>query len=86
MEISNVPYRELKSHNDTRWTGEKSGEEPDVQKNQSEMKNIINEIKNTLYGISSRIDEAEKWINGLEDRVMDSNQAEQRKENYANWK
>ena len=44
------------------------------------MKNIINEIKNTLDGINSNLEEAEEWINDLEDRVMEINQAEQMKE------
>ena len=33
------------------------------------MKNIITEIKNTLEGINSRLDEAEALISNLEDMV-----------------
>lgn len=40
------------------------------------MKNTINENKNTLNGINSRLEETGKWINNLEDRVKESNQAE----------
>ena len=41
------------------------------------MKNSITKMKNTLEGINSRLEKAEKWIRELEDRVMESNQAEQ---------
>lgn len=40
----------------------------EIKKNQSEIKNTVNEIK---------LDEAEEWINDLEEGVMESNQAEQ---------
>ena len=36
-------------------------------------------MKNTLDGINSRKYEEREWINDLEDRVMESNQAEQRR-------
>ena len=35
------------------------------------MNNIINEIKNTLEGINSRITEAEKRISDLEDKIVE---------------
>ena len=41
------------------------------------MKNSITEIKNTLEGVNSRLEEAKEWISNLEDRVTESNQAEQ---------
>ena len=44
------------------------------------MKNSVVEIKNTLNGINSRLEEAEEQISNLEDRVMESNQAEQGRE------
>jgi len=44
------------------------------------VKNIINEIKNTLDGMNSRLEEAEEWISDLEDRLVGSNQAEQVRE------
>ena len=44
------------------------------------MNNTINEIKNTLEGISSRITEAEEWISDLEDRVVEITTTEQNKE------
>ena len=34
-------------------------------------------IKSTSDGISGRLEEAEEWISNLEDRVMESNEAEQ---------
>ena len=44
------------------------------------MKNSITETKNTQAGINSRLEEAKEWISNLEDRVMESNQAEQERE------
>ena len=39
-------------------------------KSESEMKNsIVTEIKNTLEGINSKLEEAEKWISKLEDNI-----------------
>lgn len=48
----------------------------DLEKNQSETKNSVTEIRNVLHGINSRLKEAE-WIHDREDGVMESNQAEQ---------
>ena len=44
------------------------------------MDNKINEIKNSLEGINSRITEAEKWISELEDKIVEITTAEQNKE------
>ena len=44
------------------------------------MKNTINEIKNTLDGINSRITEAEESISDLEDKMVEITAAEQNKE------
>ena len=43
------------------------------------MNNTINEIKNSLQGINSRITEAE-WISDLEDKIVEITTAEQNKE------
>ena len=45
------------------------------------MMNTINEIKNSLEGINSRITEAEKRIRDLEDKIVEITAAEQNKEN-----
>ena len=45
------------------------------------MNNRITEIKNTLEGINSRIHEAEKQINEIEDRLMEITDVEQNKKN-----
>ena len=37
-------------------------------------------MKNTLEEINSKINEAEEWISGLEDRVVEITTAEQKKE------
>ena len=44
------------------------------------MNNRISEMKNTLEGINSRINEAEEWISELEDRLVEITAAEQNKE------
>ena len=44
------------------------------------MNNTITEVKNTLEGINSRINEAEEQISKLEDRVVEITAAEQNKE------
>ena len=46
--------------------------------NQRELRNI-SEIKNVLEGINSRLNDTEKWISELEDRVMEITQVEQKK-------
>lgn len=43
------------------------------------MKNKVSEMKNTLEGINSRLNDTEKWISELEDRVMETTQVEQKK-------
>ena len=47
-------------------------------KNQTETKNTITEIKNTLEGINSKWDDSEEWISKLEERVLEITQAEQK--------
>ena len=44
------------------------------------MKNTINEIKNSLQGINSRITEAKERISDLEDKIVEITAAEQNKE------
>ena len=44
------------------------------------MNNTINEIKNSLEGISSRINEAEEQISDLEDKIVEITTSEQNKE------
>ena len=44
------------------------------------MNNTINEIKNSLEGVNSRITEAEERISDLEDKIVEITPAEQNKE------
>ena len=44
------------------------------------MNNTINEIKNSLEGINSRITEAEEWISDLEDKIVEITTTGQNKE------
>ena len=43
------------------------------------MKNTIMEMKNTLEGINSKLNNTEEWISKLEDRVVEITEAEQKK-------
>ena len=44
------------------------------------MNNAINEIKNTLEGTNSRITEAEDRISEVEDGMVETNEAERKKD------
>ena len=44
------------------------------------MKSAIKKIRNTSDAMNSRLEEAEEWINDLEDKVMESNEAEWKRE------
>ena len=50
------------------------------------MNNAINEIKNTLEGNNSRITEAEERISEVEDKMVEINEAERKKEKKKNQK
>ena len=52
----------------------------DRKKSQYLMNNAINEIKNTQEGTNSRITEAEDRISAVEDRMVETNEAERKKE------
>ena len=43
----------------------------ELKRNQAMMKNTINEIKNSLEGINSRITEAEERKSDLEDKIVE---------------
>ena len=51
-----------------------------LKSKQTMMNNTINEIKNSLEGINSRITEAEEWISDLEDKTVEITTVEQNKE------
>ena len=52
----------------------------EIKKSQLIMGNAINEIKNTLEGTNSRITEAKDSISEVEDRMVEINEAERKKE------
>ena len=52
----------------------------ELKRKQTMMSNTINEIKNSLEGINSRITEAEERISDLEVEIMEITTAEQNKE------
>ena len=54
----------------------------EIKMSVSKIKNSINEMKNTIDGINRRLQETEECINGLEDRVIESNQAEPVRDKY----
>ena len=39
----------------------------------------ITEIQNQLHVMTTRIEEAEEWISDIEDRIMENNEAEQKR-------
>ena len=49
-----------------------------IKKNQSDLKNIITEIKNTLEG-NNRLDDVEEQSSNLEDRVLEITQLKQQR-------
>lgn len=48
-----------------------------IQKKQSELKNVINEMKTILEGTNSRLGETEEQINDMEYRMMEFTKLEQ---------
>ena len=59
----------------------------DLNNKQTQMCNLISEMKNTLEGIN-KITEAEKWISEVEDRVVeitDTRKKNKGKKNEKNW-
>ena len=52
----------------------------ELKSKQTMMDNTINEIKNSLEGINSRITEAEEWISDPEDKIVEITTTEQNKE------
>ena len=57
-----------------------SKEIQDLKFKQAEMQNTIKEIKNLLEATNSRIQEAEEWINEVEDRLVEITDAEWKRE------
>ena len=49
-----------------------------IKKSQSEMRTTITEIKDTLKGIDSQINEPKDWISDLEDKVEANTHSEQK--------
>ena len=66
--------RRMDEHNENFNRVRKYKEQP------NKLRNTIIEVKITPEGIKSRLDNKEKWISDLEDRVVEITQAEQRKE------
>ena len=56
----------------------------ELKNKQTEMNNIITEMKNTLEGINNRITEAEKQISELEDKMVEITAEEHNKEKRMN--
>ena len=89
-DISNIPDREFKATIKKMLAAlEKRRHESDPYlrdkrvKKESEMKSTINEIRNRLDAMNSKLEEADDQISDLEHRVMESNQdGKKRKKNY----
>ena len=52
----------------------------EIKRSQYKKNNAINETKNTLEGINSRITEAEDRISEVEDRMVEINETERKKQ------
>ena len=52
----------------------------EILKSQSEIKNAVNEMRNVLDSMNSILEEAEELINNLQDRIMENNWSEQKRE------
>ena len=52
----------------------------EIKKSQLKMNNAINEIKITLEGTMTRITETEDTISEIEDKIVEINEAERKKE------
>ena len=52
----------------------------ELKSKQTVMNHTINEIKNSLEGINSRITETEEWISDLEYKIVEVTVTEQNKE------
>ena len=57
-----------------------STEIENIKKEQIRTEETITEMKNTLEGISSRLEDAEEQISNLEDRLAEITQLKQQKE------
>ena len=57
-----------------------NGELEDLKNKQTEVNDTICEMKNTLEGINSRINEAEEQVYELEDILVENTGVEQNKE------
>ena len=87
MKISNIPDKEFKVMVIKMLTKlrrrinivKTSTKIENMRKYQSELKTTT-EIKNTLEGINSRLEDAEEQISDLEDRVVQITKTEQQKE------
>ena len=55
-------------------------DQEELKSKQTIMNNTINEIKNSLEGMSSRITEGEEQISDLEDKIVDITTTEQNKD------
>ena len=81
VETSNLLDAEFKSLV-IRMLNELSENLSSIKKGQSEMKDILTEMKNNLQGINSRVDEAKNQHTSLEYKEAKNTQSEQQKEKY----
>ena len=57
-------------------TGRILTESENMKKNQTKLKNILTEMKDTLEGINSRLNDTGNWIGKPEDRVAEMTEVE----------
>ena len=55
-------------------------------KKQPEMKNAINKIRNQLPAMKSSLEEVERYISDLQDKIMENSEPEQKREKCSNMR
>ena len=77
IRITHWAWENNEKHQGTLTTGIK-----ELKKNQSEMKNAIYDTGNRFDAMKSRMEEGEEWICDTEDKMMENNEAEQKRKDY----
>ena len=55
----------------------------EVKASQDEIKNSVTELPSRMDATAARMDEAEQWISNIEDKLMENNKAEKKRETKA---
>ena len=55
----------------------------EVKANQDEIQNAITKMQSWMGAMTARMDKAEQWISDIEDKTMENNEAEKKRETKA---